>query len=157
MTNVLTAGDASMWVGNASAADGQLHRLALRQRDDPGRCDRHSARLEVNAASTQWQRMAFEYGADAAANSPAFTTTALPSQRVLLAPRVTHTSNAQWMANTWYQLEEIAPILQAVIAQTGWTSGNAVSLVLRGTGSGLGAQVHPRASRAARRRPRGSS
>ena len=134
VTNTLTVGDASMWVGNASSATASFTAFRFANVTIPAGAIVTSARLEVNAASTLWQRMAFEYGADAAANSPAFTTTARPSQRVLLAPRVTHTSDAQWIANTRYQLEQIAPILQAVIGQTGWTSGNAVSLVLRGTG-----------------------
>ena len=82
--------------------------------------------------------MGFEFGADATANSAAFTATSRPSQRTLLAPRVAHSSNAQWVANTWYLLDEIAPILQAVVAQPGWAAGNAVSLVLRGTGSAWG-------------------
>jgi hypothetical protein len=74
----------------------------------------------------------------AAANSAAFTPASRPSQRTLLAPRVAHSSDAQWLADTWYSLEQVAPLLQAAIAQPGWTSGNAVSLVLRGTGTSWG-------------------
>ena len=97
-----------------------------------------SARLEVTASSTQWQRIAFDFGMEAAASSAAFSASSLPSQRTLLVPRVSHSSDAQWLAGTAYQLDQIATILQAVVNQPAWTSGNAVGLVLRGTGQAWG-------------------
>ncbi len=135
LTNVLTAGDATAWLGNASSTTASYTGFRFANVTIPAGATITSARLEVNAASTQWQRMAFEFAMEAAANSAAFTTTSRPSQRTLLTPRVTHSTDAQWTASTWYQLEQIAPLLQAAVGQAGWQSGNAVSVVLRGTGA----------------------
>ena len=51
---------------------------------------------------------------------------------------MTHSSNVQWTANTWYQLEQVAPLVQALVQRADWASGNALSLILRGTGSAWG-------------------
>ena len=40
----------------------------------------------------------------------------------------------QWLAGTWYQLDQLASLLQPTVNQAGWASGNAVSLVVRGAG-----------------------
>ena len=138
LTNVLTAGDSTAWLGNSSSTTASWAGLRFTNVTIPVGATITSARLETNAASTQWQRMALEFAIEAAANSAAFTATSRPSQRTLLAPRVAHSTDAQWVANTWYQLEQIAPILQAAIAQPGWQPGNAVSLLLRGTGTAWG-------------------
>ena len=92
VTNVLTAGDATVWLGNAASATASFAGLRFANVTIPAGAIITSARLEVNAPSTQWQRMAFEFAAHAAANSPAFTTTSRPSQRPLLAPRVAHST-----------------------------------------------------------------
>ena len=42
--------------------------------------------------------------------------------------------DVQWLAGTWYQLDQLASLLQPVVNQAGWASGNAVSLVVRGAG-----------------------
>ena len=86
---------------------------------------------------TQWHRMDFEFAMEAAATSASFTTSP-PSQRALLAPRVTHGSDEQWVGDTWYPLDEIGPLLQAAVNQAGWNAGNAVALILRGTGDPWG-------------------
>ena len=134
----MAAGDATAWLGTASSATASYAGFRFANVTIPAGATITSARLETNAASTQWNRIAFEFAIEAAANSAAFTATSRPSQRPLLAPRVAHSTDVQWTANTWYQLEQIAPILQAAINQPGWTSGNAVSLILRGTGSAWG-------------------
>jgi hypothetical protein len=136
--NVLAAGDSTAWVGTGSSAAASFAGFRFANVTIPAGATITSARLEVNAANTQWTTIAFEFAVEASPNSAAFTATARPSQRALLPPRQAHSSNAQWVAGTWYQLEQIAPLLQAAINQPGWASGNAVALVLRGTGSAWG-------------------
>jgi hypothetical protein len=134
----LTTADSTAWLGTANSAANSFAGLRFANVTVPAGAIITSARLEANAASSQWTTMAFEFAAEAAVNSAAFSATSRPSQRLLLAPRVAHSSNVQWVANSWYALDEIAPLLQAVIAQPGWTSGNAVSLVVRGAGFAWG-------------------
>jgi hypothetical protein len=92
-----------------------------------------AARLEVSAATTQWNRVAFEAAAEASTNSAPLTAAARPSQRVLLAPRVTHDSDTQWLAGSTVALGDISALVGAVVQQPGWAAGRPLTLVLRGT------------------------
>jgi hypothetical protein len=76
----------------------------------------------------------FEFAAEAAGNSAAFSAASLPSGRTLLVPRVTHTSDAQWVSGTRYALEDISAIVQAAVSQPAWAAGQALSVIVRGTG-----------------------
>jgi hypothetical protein len=76
--------------------------------------------------------------ADDAGDSATFSTGNLPSQRALTSQTVSHSSNVQWLANTWYSLDEIAGVVQEVVARADWQSGNSLSLILQGTGSAFG-------------------
>ena len=132
VATALDASAASVWLGNASGAS--YAGLRFTGAGLPQGATITSARLEVNAASTQWVGMAFEFGIEAALNSQPFTTTSRPSQRTLLTPRVAHVSDQQWVTSTWYALDDLTPIVQALVNQPGWNAGNALALVLRGTG-----------------------
>jgi len=90
------------------------------------------------ASATQWNQISFQYGMEASSNATTFSPASRPSQRTLVIPTVGHSSDVQWISNTRYPLDEIASLLQAVVQQPGWASGNAVSLVLRGTGNAWG-------------------
>lgn len=76
--------------------------------------------------------------AEAIGNSPTFSTSNLPSQRTLTTQQVNHSSNTQWQANTWYALDEIAPVIQEVVNRADWQSSNSLSLILKGTGGAWG-------------------
>lgn len=132
-SNKFTPNGSSVWLGNEQPNTSYTG-LRFTNVGLPAGAIVTSARLEVNAFSTQWIAMAFQYGVDAAANSAAFSDTSRPSARTLLAPRVNHLSDQQWVAGTWYTLDEIGPIVQAAVAQPGWVPGNAMSVILQGTG-----------------------
>ena len=117
-----------------------------------------SARLEVTPAATQWNQLSYEAAAEAAVASAPFSTASRPSQRTLLAPRVLHATDIQWVNNTWQPLAgELAPLLQAVINQTGWASGNPVALILRGNGPAWSRKRFTTAEGTAGRAPRSGS
>ena len=88
----------------------------------------------MSATSTQWNWVAFELAAEASTNSAPFTAGARPSQRTLLAPRVAHASDTQWLAGSTVALEDISTLVGAVVQQPGWVAGRPLTLVLRGTG-----------------------
>ncbi len=94
------------------------------------------ARLEVTPAATQGGPLAFEYAVAAGANAAPFSPAAPPATRTLLAPRVSHASNDPWTASVPRPLDDIAPLVQAAIAQPGWAAGQALALVVRATGPG---------------------
>ena len=140
---VLTIDAADGWIGNGASKTTSFAGLRFANVPIPANAIITSARLETQASSTLRERMSFQFGIEAVANSAAFSTASLPSQRALLGPKVNHSSNTQWLANTWYQLDDITPILQAAVAQPGWQTGNALSLLLRGTGQRVEPQVRP--------------
>ena len=76
--------------------------------------------------------------ADAADNSPTFSSASQPSLRTPTVQQVSYSSNAQWAANTWYTLSPLASVIQEVVNRTGWQSGNSLSLILKGTGNAWG-------------------
>jgi hypothetical protein len=39
-----------------------------------------------------------------------------------------------WNANTWYAFNEMALVVQEIVNQAGWQSGNSLAIVLRNTG-----------------------
>jgi hypothetical protein len=128
------ADGSDVWVGSTAVAATAFTGLRFTNITIPQGATITSARLELQSVSPQWLTTAFEFGMEAAANSAAFSTASRPSQRTLLAPRVAHQSDSQWLANTWYQLDELAPLLQAVVNQPAWVPGNAVAVVVRGNG-----------------------
>ena len=134
----LTVNAVDGWIGNGASNTINVAGLRFVNVPIPANATILSARLETQSSRAQWLRMSFQFGIEAVANSPAFSAAARPSQRAQLGPKVNHTSNAQWLANTWYQLDDISTILQAAITQPGWQSGNALSLLLRGTSQPFG-------------------
>ena len=134
---VLTTDGSPMWLGTGASATGSYLGLRFTGVSIPAGASITAARLEVDAAATQWTGIAFEMAAEAAANSAPFSATARPSQRTLLAPRVTHASDTQWVTGTRYALEDIRTLVQAAVQQPGW-AGQALTILLRGTGSPWG-------------------
>ena len=76
----------------------------------------------------------YQVGIEDAGTSPAFSSIARPSTRLLALPRLAHTSNVQWVTGSWYTVDGLGPLVQAVTARADWTRRNSLALVLRGTG-----------------------
>jgi hypothetical protein len=132
------ASGATLWVGNGAASAASHAGLRLAALAIPRNATITAARLEVQAASTQWLTIGLEIGLEAAASSAVFSAAAPPSARTLLTPRTPHSSNAQWLANTWYSLGDVTALVQALVNRGDWNLGNAAAFVLRGTGGAFG-------------------
>jgi len=92
----------------------------------------------VFSTQSQWISISFNIAAENSANSAAFATGNLPSQRTLTSQSVSHSSNVQWQSGTWYSLNEIAPVVQEVVSRPDWQGGNSLSIIIRGTGNSWG-------------------
>ncbi len=97
-----------------------------------------SATLQVYSIQDAWISMQFQYAGEKSGTSASFTSTSLPSSRVLTTARVNHSSNVKWKANTAYKLDSITPIIQEIVNGASWQSGNNLSLILKGKGTGYG-------------------
>ena len=74
--------------------------------------------------------------AENTANSGPFDGSNPPSSKSLTSAIVNHSSNTNWAANTWYNLDEIKTVVQEVVNRGDWNSGNSMSFILKGTSSG---------------------
>ncbi len=130
----------SVWVGTRSSATDSYTGLRFNGITIPAGATIVSARLELHAADTQWLTIGADIAGDATANSATFSPTDLPSDRPLTSAVVAHSSNTGWTASTWYELADVAPVVQEIIDQSGWQAGNSLSLILHGTGGAWGSK-----------------
>lgn len=130
------ASGTTVWLGNGSSVSASYAGFRFTGVTIPRNATISSARLEVTAANNQWIGINLEFAVEAVGNSASFTPTTKPSQRTLETPRVLHSSNQQWIANTWYTLDEIATLIQAVVNRADWSSGNALAVIVRGRATG---------------------
>ncbi len=129
----LTSGS---WIGNGAGASYAGFRFT--GVSIPQGATITSANLIVYSVKQQWMSLALAWGADDVASSPAIATTANLSSRVQTTAQVNHSSNTQWQSNTFYMLDEISPVIQEVVNRSDWASGNALTVIARGTGNAWG-------------------
>jgi type IV pilus assembly protein PilY1 len=125
--------DLAVWLGNGESVDYSYLGLHFRGVNVPRGATITGARLEFYVDSDQWIYLSVDIKADASGNSLEFNEENRPSYRTLTAATVSHLSDISWPQNTWNVLEDIQTVVQEVIDNPGWASGNALSLVIRGT------------------------
>ena len=128
----------TIWLGNGSSTTSSYTGLRFNSLSIPPGATITSAHLEVFSSKSQWVSISLNIAAEATGNSPTFSTSNLPSQRTLTVQRISHTSNVQWLASTWYSLNEMGPVIQEVVSRADWQSGNSLSVILKGTGASWG-------------------
>jgi len=121
------------WIGTAASPSASLAGLRFANVGIPRGSIVQSARIEVYSVQTQWVTLSLTIGVEATGNAAVFSTDARPSQRSLASMQVAHQSNSQWLSDTWYSLDEIATLVQAVVDRSDWRSNNSLAFVLRGT------------------------
>ncbi len=134
--STFTASSPAVWLGNGGGTSWTGWRFT--GVTIPAGVTIVSAHVDVYVPADVWIAMSFQMAGEAADNSAAFSASSRPSQRALTAARVNHTSSVKWAANNWYSLNDITPIVQEILARPGWTGGNALSIIVRGTGSAWG-------------------
>ncbi len=132
------SGASSIWLGNGSSATASYTAIRFTNLNIPNGAVITSAKLSVYSTQNQWISISMSIAGDLSANSPAFSSTNRPSQRGLTANKVSHSSNVSWSANTWYTLDEMTPVVQEIVGQSGWQSGNSLSIIIKGTGRSWG-------------------
>jgi len=128
----------TLWLGNASAITGSLTGLRFTNLAIPPGATINSAQLQVFSSQSQWVSISLSLTAEAIGNSPTFSASNPPSQRSLTSQGVASQTDTQWLANTWYTLDQMAPVIQAVINRPDWQSGNSLSIIVTGNGSPWG-------------------
>jgi len=133
-----TSNSSTIWLGNGGSKTASFTGIRFTNVSIPKGATITSAKLRVYSSTSQWISISMSMAADLSANSPAFSTSNKPSQRGLTTQKVSYSSNVSWSANTWYSLDEIAAVVQEIVNQAGWQSGNSLSIILKGTGNSWG-------------------
>jgi len=136
--STFTDSSSVVWIGNGVSTTLSYTGLRFNNVTIPRGSTINSARLEFNVSVTQWQNVTLQIAAELNGNSAAFNSTNRPSQRPPTVARVNHTSNTQWVADTWYQFDSMIAVVQEVVNQGSWRSGNSMSIILHGTGNSYG-------------------
>jgi len=129
---------ATLWLGNSSGTTGSLTGLRFTNLAIPPGATINSAQLQVFSSQSQWLSISISLTAEAIGNSPTFSASNPPSQRSLTSQNVASQTDTQWLANTWYKLDQMASVIQAVVNRPDWQSGNSLSIIVTGTGSPWG-------------------
>lgn len=134
----LSMTSSTLWVGNGQSTSVSFTGLRFTNITIPKDATITSAHIEFYVPQTSWITRSFSIYAHALGNSPTFSSNNRPSQRTLTAASVAYSSNNQWNANSWISLSEMKTVIQEVVNRSDWTSGNSVSIILKGTGSAYG-------------------
>ncbi len=128
----------TIWLGNGSSTTSSLTAFRFANVSIPQGATITSAALNVYSSQSQWQNILMSLAGELSPNSAPFSSSSKPSQRTLTVQKVNHNSNSSWSINTWYLLDEMAPVVQEIVNQAAWQSGNNLSIILKGTGSAWG-------------------
>jgi hypothetical protein len=133
-----TTNATTLWLGNGSSTTSSYTGLRFANVAIPSGATITSAKLKVYSSQSQWLTIRMNMAGELSPNSATFSSTSKPSQRKSTVQSVNHNDNVSWSANTWYLLDEMAPVVQEIVNQSGWQSGNSLSIILTGTGSAWG-------------------
>jgi hypothetical protein len=128
-----STGANSLWLGTGESGEASYTGLRFNDLQIPSGANIVSARLQVYSVQNGWISVDLNLAAEASSNSPAFSNDNLPSQRSLTRTQLSHSSNDEWESNTWYEFDEIAPVVQEIINRGDWQSGNSLSIIMKGT------------------------
>ncbi len=122
----------SLWIGSGSSTATSYTGVRFTGVPIPQGATITSAYLSFNAASTQWVPLDIYLQAEATGNSQAFSSSSKPSQRTYTTQKIRHQSDSQWLANTWYSLDEMKTIIQEIVNRGDWQSNNSLAVILKG-------------------------
>jgi hypothetical protein len=95
----------------------------------------YQAYVEVYVPQSTWQTLNYKTYAENVGDSQAYSTSTPLNTRVPTQAVVPHFDNVNWPAGTWQRLEYATTSVQEVVNRSDWRSGNALSVILQGTGS----------------------
>lgn len=130
-----------LWFGNGDTSTASYLGLRFTNVTVPPGATITSAKLQVYSSQAQWIAVSAQFAAEASDNPQPFAETSRPSQRSLTTARVNHASNVSWSANTWYDLDDLSPVIQEMVNRPGWHSGSTLALIVKGTGAAYGRKL----------------
>lgn len=93
-----------------------------------------SAYVQVTFGTAQWNQLDYIMYAEKTSNCSTFSSGAPPSTRTATTATVTHSSNVNTAIGT-ANLETMTSVIQEIVNQPSWTSGNSICIIIRGNGT----------------------
>jgi hypothetical protein len=125
---------ASVSIGTGATSGSSYAGLRFTGVAIPAHATISSAHVDVVSSQTQWNAYSMTIAADATGNSAALTSSSTPSQRALTTATVTHNDDVLWVADATYSLDDMTAVIQELVSRPDWVSGNAMSVIMKGTG-----------------------
>jgi len=136
--STLTLNSTTLWLGNGASKTSSFAAVRFTNVSIPKGASITSAKLNIYSTQNQWLRIRMSMAGELSPNSATFSSTSKPSQRTLTSQKINYNSNDSWSANSWYLLDEMAPVVQEIVNQSGWQTGNSLSIILKGSGNAWG-------------------
>ena len=89
-----------------------------------------SAHLEFYLLRDRTEPLELVVVAQASDNSAPFTNVNPPAARLLTEQQIRLRIDEPWLAGNWYELGDLAPVIQEVISRPGWLNGNSLSIII---------------------------
>lgn len=128
----LIDGNPFIWAGRGNAAS-TLTGLRFNAVDVPSGAIITDAYLELYSPADQWIQLDLIFRGDLSANSQPFNIS-LPGSRPRTFASVGYSANV-YNATGWVSFGGLTGIVQEIVNQSGWTSGNSLALLIDGLGS----------------------
>lgn len=128
----LIDGNPFIWAGRGNAAS-TLTGLRFNAVDVPSGAIITDAYLELYSPADQWIQLDLIFRGDLSANSQPFSSS-LPGSRPRTFATVGYSANV-YNITGWVSFSGLTGIVQEIVNQSGWTSGNSLALLIDGLGS----------------------
>ncbi|MBN8596026.1 MAG: PKD domain-containing protein [Anaerolineae bacterium] len=128
----LIDGNPFIWAGRGNAAS-TLTGLRFNAVDVPSGAIITDAYLELYSPADQWIQLDLIFTGDLSANSQPFNIS-LPGSRPRTFASVGYSANV-YNTTGWVSFSGLTGIVQEIVNQSGWTSGNSLALLIDGLGS----------------------
>ncbi len=129
------SGRTTIWIGNAGSLAGSWTGLRFKT-NVPRNATILAATLRVYSSAASSTAFSARVWGDAEDNPTFFGPSDRPSGRPRTAASVLiNNYTPAWNADTWYDVVDLAPIVQEIVNRPGWAPNNFLALLIQGTGT----------------------
>lgn len=132
------ASSSTVWVGTGEDVHHSYAGFRFQDVQIPAGVNVVEARFELYDEEGQWTKLDMVIGAEANSNCKAFRASQPPSKRSLTEARVHHVSDEAWTPAAYNFVDDLREPVQEVLSAPAWNEGNALCVIVRGSGASFG-------------------
>lgn len=130
-----------IWLGNGESTEQSLTGVRFESVGIPKGAKIKSAYVRVYSVTTQWINIDMSMAAEIPGNGETFSRSSRLSGRTLTNAKVNHSSNVKWAGGKWYNLNDIASVIQEVVDRSDWQTNQSLTIIMKGTGRAYGRKM----------------